>query len=91
MTEIATEEGEEFFETFSVALHSFLQEGMEVAREECGLSEQAAFSIMASKMLMLVVTGIINGGASKDSFLKMSNELFDKLTLELAEYEGTMQ
>lgn len=85
------EEAQEFYIGFAEALHSLIEQGVQIAQDDHGLSDQDAFSIMASRMLTLVTIGIVNGGSSKDAFLDMADALYNQVKLDLSEPEGTLQ
>lgn len=85
------EDAQDFYIGFAEALHSLIEDSVHIAEKAYGISDQAAFSIMASRMLTLVTIGVVNGGSSKDAFLDMADALYNQVKLDLSEPEGTLQ
>ena len=47
--------------------------------------------MIASRMMFIVIRGVIKGNVSKESFLKTMEEVYDVTKLTLAEPEGGLQ
>lgn len=81
----------EFHEAFVEALDDFIVNSVEIGEKEFDLDSSDAFSMMASRMMFIVVRGVIKGKVSKESFLKTMEEVYDITKLTLAEPEGGLQ
>jgi hypothetical protein len=81
----------EFHEAIVEALDEFIVESVEVGEQEFGLDSSDSFSMIASRMMFIVVRGVIKGKVSKESFLKTMEEVYDITKLTLAEPEGGLQ
>jgi hypothetical protein len=81
----------EFHEAIVDALDDFIVSSVEVGEQEFGLDSSDAFSMIASRMMYIVIRGVIKGNVSKESFLKTMEEVYDVTKLTLAEPEGGLQ
>jgi hypothetical protein len=81
----------EFHEAIVDALDDFIVSSVEAGEQEFGLDSSDAFSMIASRMMFIVVRGVIKGKVSKESFLKTMEEVYDITKLTLAEPEGGLQ
>ena len=81
----------EFHHAFVDALDDFIIQSVEVAEKEFDVEASDAFSMMASRMLFVVVRGAIKGGSTKESFLDIIGNVYDMTKLALSEPEGGLQ
>jgi|SanBayMetagenome_1026888.scaffolds.fasta_scaffold24649_5 hypothetical protein len=81
----------EFHEAIVDALDDFIVSSVEIGEQEFGLDSSDAFSMIASRMMYIVIRGVIKGNVSKESFLKTMEEVYDVTKLTLAEPEGGLQ
>lgn len=81
----------EFHEAFVEALDDFIVQSVEIAENEFDLEASDAFSMMASRMLFVVVRGAVKGGSTKESFLDIIGNVYDMTKLALSEPEGGLQ
>lgn len=81
----------EFHEAIVDALDDFIVSSVEIGEQEFGLDSSDAFSMIASRMMFIVIRGVIKGNVSKESFLKTMEEVYDVTKLTLAEPEGGLQ
>lgn len=78
----------EFHDAFVTALEDFIVDSVEIAENEFDLEASDAFSMMASRMMFIVVRGVIKGNVTKESFIKTMEDVFDITKLSLSEPEG---
>ena len=81
----------DFHEAFVEALEDFIVQSVEIAENEFDLEPSDAFSMMASRMLFIVVRGAVKGGSGKESFLDIISNVYDMTKLALSEPEGGLQ
>ena len=81
----------EFHEAFVEALDDFIVQSVEIAENEFDLEPSDAFSMMASRMLFIVVRGAVKGGSGKESFLDIISNVYDMTKLAISEPEGGLQ
>ena len=81
----------DFHEAFVDALDDFIVQSVEIAENEFDLEPSDAFSMMASRMLFIVVRGAVKGGSGKESFLDIISNVYDMTKLALSEPEGGLQ
>lgn len=81
----------DFHEAFVYALDDFIVNSVEVAENEFDLEPSDAFSMMATRMLFVVVRGAVKGGSTKESFLDIIGNVFDMTKLAISEPEGGLQ
>ena len=81
----------EFHEAFVEALDEFILHSVEVGENDFDLEVPDAFSMMASRMMFIIVRGVIKGGVPKESFIKTMEDVYDITKLTLAEPEGGLQ
>lgn len=81
----------EFHKAFVDALDEFIGQSVEVAENDYDLEASDAFSMMASRMLFMIVRGAIKGGASKESLIETIATAYDITKLALSEPEGGLQ
>ena len=81
----------EFHDAFVEALDDFVLQSVEVAENEFDLDANDAFSMMASRMLFMVIRGAVKGGAAKETFLETIATAYDITKLALSETEGGLQ
>ena len=81
----------QFHEAFVEALDDFIIASVEVGENEFDLQASDAFSMMASRMMFIVVRGVVKGNVSKESFIKTMEDVYDITKLTLAEPEGGIQ
>lgn len=81
----------EFHEAIVDALDDFIVSSVEIGEQEFGLDSSDAFSMIASRMMFIVIRGVIKGNVSKESFLKTMEEVYDVTKLTLVEPEGGLQ
>lgn len=81
----------EFHEAFVEALDDFIVQSVEIAENEFDLEASDAFSMMASRMLFVVVRGAVKGGSTKESFLDIIGNVYDMTKLAISEPEGGLQ
>lgn len=81
----------DFHEAFVEALDDFIVQSVEIAENEFELEPSDAFSMMASRMLFVIVRGAVKGGSTKESFLDIIGNVFDMTKLALSEPEGGLQ
>ena len=81
----------EFHHAFVEALDDFIVQSVEIAEKEFDVEASDAFSMMASRMLFVVVRGAVKGGSKKESFLETIGNIYDITKLALSEPEGGLQ
>lgn len=81
----------DFHEAFVEALDEFIVQSVEIAENEFDLEPSDAFSMMASRMMFIVIRGVIKGGTSKEVFLNTLGVVYEVTELALSEPEGTIQ
>lgn len=81
----------DFHEAFVDALDDFIVQSVEIAENEFDLEPSDAFSMMASRMLFIVVRGAVKGGSGKESFLDIISNVYDMTKLAISEPEGGLQ
>ena len=81
----------DFHEAFVDALDDFIMHSVEAGENEFNLKASDAFSMMASRMMFLIVRGVIKGNVTKESFMKTMEDVYDITKLTLAEPEGGIQ
>ena len=81
----------DFHEAFVDALDDFIVQSVEIAENEFDLEPSDAFSMMASRMLFIVVRGAVKGGSTKESFLDIISNVYDMTKLAISEPEGGLQ
>jgi len=81
----------DFHEAFVEALEDFIVQSVEIAENEFDLEPSDAFSMMASRMLFIVVRGAVKGGSGKESFLDIISNVYDMTKLAISEPEGGLQ
>lgn len=81
----------DFHEAFVEALEDFIVQSVEIAENEFDLEPSDAFSMMASRMLFIVVRGAVKGGSTKESFLDIISNVYDMTKLAISEPEGGLQ
>lgn len=81
----------EFHEEFVEALDAFIVKSVEIGEEEFDLDPNDAFSMIASRMLFIVIRGAVKGGATKETLMETISTAFDITKLSLAEPEGGVQ
>lgn len=81
----------EFHHAFVESLDEFIIDSVEIGESKYDLEASDAFSMMASRMMFVVVRGIVKGGCSKDSFIETLEHVYEVTKLSLAEPEGGLQ
>lgn len=81
----------EFHNAFVDALDDFIVQSVELAESEFDLEQSNAFSMMASRMLFIVVRGAVKGGSTKADFLDIISKVYEMTQLALTEPEGGLQ
>jgi len=81
----------DFHEAFVEALEDFIVQSVEIAENEFDLEPSDAFSMMASRMLFIVVRGAVKGGSTKESFLDIISNVYEMTKLAISEPEGGLQ
>lgn len=81
----------DFHEAFVDALDEFIMQSVEAGEEGFNLKASDAFSMMASRMMFLIVRGVIKGGVTKQSFLKTMEDVYDITNLTFSKPEGGIQ
>lgn len=81
----------EFHHAFTEALDDFIVQSVTIAEDEFDLESTDAFSMMASRMMFIVIRGAVKGGASKESVLETLGTAYEIVKLALSEPEGGLQ
>lgn len=81
----------DFHEEFVEALEDFIVQSVEIGENEFDLEASDAFSMMASRMMFVVVRSVIKGGVPQEIFIKTIEDLYEVTKLALTEPEGGIQ